>query len=141
MEWKLIEEGYNFEEYQISKTVNGDKYNVIITVYRTLKVDKFWVAVSSGKKRKQELLFEDKEYKAKGGLKALFWVKQVILEFPKFYGNAYNKRQYIIIHWSDNRRRDIYKRLEKDGFRFTMEDGYKVLMKGVESFRAKRIKN
>lgn len=43
-----------------------------------------------------------------------------------------------MISWSDSRRRDIYKRLEKDGFRFTLDEGKKVLMKRIVN-RAKKV--
>lgn len=131
IDFELIEKGDNYEEFKVSKEFEGDVYTVIITAYKTLKSDKFWVAVSSGKKKKHREVFEEKDYKSKGGIKALLWVKEVILAFPAFWQNPYNKRQYIVIHWSDNRRRNIYKRLEREGFKFMVDEGFKVLIKRV----------
>ena len=106
-------------------------YEVTITVFSTFKSEKFWISASSGKKRNQRKFFEERDYKSKGGIEALLWIRDVILDFPNFIGNPFNKKQYIVIHWSDSRRRDIYKRLEKYGFRFTLDEGKKVLMKRV----------
>jgi hypothetical protein len=95
---------------------------------------KLWVALSSGKKRKDLKIFEDKENKSFGGIKALIWVKKAILEFPEYYKEAYiteDVKLYICIQWSDNRRRDVYKRLEKDGFYFKHIDGSKALVKEI----------
>jgi hypothetical protein len=45
-----------------------------------------------------------------------------------------NKKQYICVAWADSRRRDIYQRLVKEGFIFTMDDGEKILMKRFNSY-------
>ena len=75
-------------------------------------------------------IFEDKENKSLGGIRALFWIKEAMYDFPEFYSNYVDGRnQYICIGWADSRRRDIYARLQKEGFTFTMEWGKKVLMK------------
>ena len=129
MEWELQDKGSNYRVYTTSKEFNGDLYVVTIWVDKSLKSDKFWIGVSSGKKRKHRKIFEEKEYKSKGGLKALLWIKDSIFDFPIYYGNTYNKKQYICLHWSDARRRDIYSRLERYGFQFVFEDGQKILMK------------
>jgi hypothetical protein len=53
-------------------------------------------------------------------------------DFPKFYADRRNIKElntYICIGWADSRRRNIYQRLEKEGFRFSMEDGKKILIK------------
>ena len=133
MEWQLKERDREsgYELYVTSKEFNGDTYVVLISVYKTLKADRFWVAVSSGKKRKHIDIFEDKDYKSKGGIKALLWVKDAVFNFPEFYGNPFNKKQYACILWSDSRRRDIYQRLEKYGFTFVFEGGQKILRKSL----------
>lgn len=129
MDWNLIERDYHFALYTTSKEFNGDVYVVSVEVERSLKSDKFWVHVSSGKKRKHLEVFEEKEYKSHGGMKALFWIKEAMYDFPKFYQNYYNKTQYLCIGWADNRRRNIYERLTREGFRFTYNEGIKILMK------------
>lgn len=129
MEWKKKPHYKNI--YFTSKKFNGYQYNVLITVDETTesKSIKYWVAASSGKKRREFAIFEEKEAKSLGGIKALFWVKEAILDFPVFYRNPYNKIEYICIAWADNRRRDIYERLKKEGFVFAMELGVKILRK------------
>ena len=117
-----------------SEYFNGYKYTVEITVEDKIKSLRFWVAVSSGKKRKDLNIFEEKENKSLGGIKALFWVKKAILHFPTFYTEGWrteNTKMYICVTWADSRRRDIYKRLEKDGFYFMQIDGNKTLIKEV----------
>lgn len=127
MEWTKYEDFTNV--YVTSKIFNGYQYNVIITVMDKAKSIKYWVAASSGKKRREFEIFEDKEFKSLGGIKALFWIKEAILDFPSFYRNPYKKTEYICIGWADNRRRDIYERLKKEGFNFAMEQGSKILIK------------
>lgn len=129
MEWNLKERGLGYEIYTTSKEFNGDVYVASVEVYRTLKSDKFWFHVSSGKKRKHLEIFEQKEYKSHGGMKALFWIKEAMYDFPKYYKNTWNKSQYIVVGWADNRRRNIYERLTREGFKFSYYEGRKVLMK------------
>lgn len=129
MEW-IKDRNYK-NVYYISKKFNGYQYNVIITVFdkTASKSIKYWVAASSGKKRREFEIFEEKDTKSLGGIKALFWVKEAILNFPSFYTNPYNKTEFICIGWADSRRRDIYERLKSEGFNFAMEDGSKILIK------------
>lgn len=117
--------------YYTSKDFNGCKYYLYMSVYEYSKSDKFWVSISSGKKRKYIHVFEPKENKSTGGLEALFWIKNTMLEFPDFYNRHREsiKSQYICVSWADSRRRDIYQRLTKEGFVFTMDKGEKILMK------------
>jgi hypothetical protein len=57
-----------------------------------------------------------------------------MLEFPNSTIKKYsNKKQYICVAWADSRR-DIYQRLVKEGFIFTMDDGEKILMKRFNSY-------
>lgn len=129
MEWSKHK--YFTNVYTTSKVFNGYQYNVLITIQDKTesKSIKYWVAASSGKKRREFEIFEDKGSKSLGGIKALFWVKEAIMNFPSFYGNPYNKKEYICIGWADSRRRDIYERLRKEGFQFAMEQGNKILIK------------
>ena len=121
--------------FTCSESFNGYKYTIEVTVEDKIKSLRFWIAVSSGKKRKELDIFEDKKNKSLGGLKALFWIKKAVLHFPTFYHKGWmtdNTRMYICITWADSRRRDIYEKfLEKDGFSFMNIDGKKTLVKEI----------
>lgn len=131
MEWIRDKRWVN-RIYYTSKKFNGFQYNVIITVEEGSKTLKYWVAVSSGKKRKDFEVFEDKGSKSLGGIKALFWCREAIYDFPKFYSNYVDgRKEFICIGWADARRRDVYSRLEKEGFIFMNERGNKILMKNL----------
>lgn len=128
MEW-IRDRSYDYKVFKCSETFEGYVYTIMIYVEEVeFKSVKFHIGVSSGKKRKHREIFEHKEYKSKGGLKALMWLKDKTLEFPEYYDSKI-KNQYICIGWADSRRRDIYKRLEKYGFQFTFNEGEKILMK------------
>ena len=111
---------------------NGYQYNVIIIPEQTDKSIKYWIQVSSGKKRKEFEIFEEKESKSLGGVRTLFWIKDAMYDFPKFYTEKIGISKlssYICIGWSDSRRRNIYQRLQKEGFQFANYEGKKILMK------------
>jgi len=114
-------------------TFNGFTYEVVAIIDKTDKSDKFWFSVGSGKKRKDISVWEQKDKKSLGGVSALIWIKNMILYFPEYYTSTPygkdKKRRYLIIGWSDNKRRNIYERLKKYGFRFSMESGNKILIK------------
>lgn len=131
MDWKRYrrDEG---EFYYKDEYFNGFKYHLEVYVDTTFKSEKFWFALSSGKKRKELEIFEDKDRKSGGGIKALIWAKNEILGFSNYLNNTFNKNRYICIRWADSRRRDIYQRLEKEGFEFQMIDNVKTLVKKVE---------
>lgn len=131
-EWLISETHY--DSFYLSEYFNGYKYTCHVWVEAGGKSFKFWFGASSGKKRKELDIFEDKDNKSLGGLKALFWLKRCVLEFSDWYspkyirGAADNKKSKIIcISWADAKRRDIYSRLE--GFSFNIIDGNKVLTK------------
>lgn len=118
--------------YYQTKMFDKYKYNIFITLEETDKSLKYWIAISSGKKRKEFDIFEEKENKSLVGIKPLFWIKNEILEFPKYYTKGMtNKSQYICITWADNRRRNIYQRLEREGFKFMNIGGEKCLVKKI----------
>ena len=128
MEWTKHKEYVDC--YYTSREFNGYTYNTVISVEVSDKSVKYYVAVSSGKKRRDFDIFEEKSSKSFGGIRALFWIKEAMYDFPKFYSRwVENRNQYICIGWADSRRRDIYKRLEKRGFQFMIEGGRKILMK------------
>jgi hypothetical protein len=130
MDW-IRDKDYEGKVYYTTKDFNGCKYYLYMSVYENSKSDKFWVSISSGKKRKDFHVFEPKENKSTGGLEALVWIKNTMLEFPEFYNShrKITKSQYICVSWADSRRRDIYQRLTKEGFVFTIDEGEKILMK------------
>lgn len=126
-EWHKI----NTHEYEIHQVFNGYIYLLNIVVEENWKSFKYWIAAGSGKKKKDLRVFEERFSKSFGGLTALLWIKEKMMEFPEFYENKYYKpkNSYICIHWADSRRRDIYQRLEKEGFKFFTEHGVKILRK------------
>lgn len=115
--------------YYARETFNSCNYYIYFSVVSTFKSEKIWISVSSGKKRKDAFIFEPKDNKSLGGIKAFFWLKAAMLGFPEYFGNSLNKSQYLVVAWADSRRRDIYERLTREGFTFTIEDNTKVLMK------------
>jgi hypothetical protein len=121
--------------FYCEKYFGGFKYSVIITVEALSKSVRFWVYTSSGKKRKELEIYGDKINKSLGGIKALFWIKDAVLNFPIFYNIKYDiddLKAYLCILWSDSRRRDIYARLEKEGFSFMQINGVKTLVKNCK---------
>ena len=130
MNWiKKTEDGV--KTFSCSEIFNGCTYTVTVWVYDYLKRSEFWVGLSSGKKRRDLEIFEPKENKSTGGIAALLWAKEMMLSFPEYYGNPYNQKQFICVHWADARRRDIYSRLINDGFGFIMKNNQKILIKKV----------
>jgi hypothetical protein len=117
--------------YHACEIFNGCKYYIYFDVDETFKSEKIWIYVSSGKKRKDFLIFGSKDSKSNGGIRALIWLKDAMLNFPGYFGNPLKKQQYLVIAWSDSRRRDIYQRLMNEGFVFAMESGSKVLIKKI----------
>ena len=106
------------------------QYNVLVIPEQTDKTVKYWVHASSGKKRKEFEIFEEKASKSLGGIRALFWIKEAMYDFPKYFSNRVGSRtEYLMIGWADSRRRNIYQRLEKEGFLFMVDNGNKILMK------------
>lgn len=128
MDWERNTEFHN--TYHCSKEFNGFTYVTSVFVEDNPKTVRYWVGASSGKKRKDLEVFDDKPEKSLGGIQALLWIKSCMEDFPKWYGyRVRGRKQYICIHWVDSRRRDIYSRLQKEGFRFMTIDGNKTLIK------------
>lgn len=128
MEWvKVPNMG---ETYYKTAVFNESTYYLEAYIESTYKTEKIWFALSSGKKRKELYIFEEKERKSKGGIQALLWAKKEMLGFIDFALNPLNKKQYLCIRWADNRRRDIYARaLMSEGFQFAVIEKEKVLIK------------
>lgn len=117
--------------YYCSEEFNGYTYVIQIIPEVLSKSIRYWPSLSSGTKRKELDIFEEKPNKSKGGIKALLWAKDAILDFPNWYKYSYGKQQYICIAWADNRRRNIYERLKSEGFKFMKIDGNKILIKKI----------
>ena len=91
----------NYETYQIVKEFGRDKYFLEFMI----DSDKVFVYLSSGNKRKHKEVFEDKDYKSSGGLKALFWARDSMFDFIKF-----RPTKYTVVGWTNSRRKRVYKR-------------------------------
>jgi len=128
MEW--VKDPKYTNVWYTTKKFGKYQYNVLIIPQETDKSVKYWIHVSSGKKRKEFEIFEDKENKSLGGIRALFWIKEAMYDFPKyFFKYVGNRTEYICIGWADSRRRNIYQRLQKEGFQFMIENRNKILIK------------
>ena len=135
MEWNKLEKYQDC--FYTSKEFNGYTYNVVISVEKSDKSIKYFVAVSSGKKRKEFDIFEEKLNKSFGGIRALFWIREAVYDFPFFHTNSpygrglvQGKNCYLCVGWADSRRKKIYQRyLEKDGFVLMRDNNYNILMK------------
>ena len=128
MEW--IKDPKYTNVWYTTKKFGKYQYNVLVIPEQTDKSIKYWISVSSGKKRKEFEIFEDKASKSLGGIRALFWIKEAMYDFPKYFSNRVGSRaEYLMIGWADSRRRNIYQRLEKEGFLFMVDNGNKILMK------------
>lgn len=131
---QVVCHGYN-EYFVIEKHFNGIKYRLEISPHVHKRTVYCYVSLSSGKKRKDLKIFMDKGYKNNGvGISALLWAKRLMLSFPDYYQSLpgrdhKNKKVYIAINWSDNRRRDIYSRLKQQGFIFMNTEFGKSLVK------------
>lgn len=126
---------YDVACYYKIKKFNSTYYKIDFELRGWPKSMKIWVSASSGKKRKHLDSFEPNDYSRDGGIKALLWLKEEMLSIPAFLDGEYNIEgipKYFCISWSDSRRRDIYSRLEAEGFKFIVDGGEKILMKKLE---------
>lgn len=130
---------YLTDTFNIYKKIGSIQYKLTITIYYDTKVIKYWVSMSSGRKRKQLEVYEDKSEKSNGSISILLWAKKSIDKFPEYYRNCKSekffekyKKEYICINWSDSRRRDIYSRLKKYGYYFMKVDNEKILIKEIK---------
>jgi len=128
MNWIKSTEYY--DTYSCTEYFNEYKYTILIWVEKSHKSVKYWMGVSSGKKRRELEIFEEKEDKSLGGIEALLWVRNCFFDFPLFYAPyVKGRKEYLCVSWADTRRKNIYKRLEKYGFRFMVDQGQEVLIK------------
>ncbi|AFF28212.1 gp214 [Sphingomonas phage PAU] len=70
-----------------------------------------YVSLSSGRKRKQLSIYEDKPEKNSCGIEILIWTKEAMLDFPIWFNDRHiNKLNSMLVTGSDTRRFKIYKR-------------------------------
>ncbi len=130
MEWERYERddlsfnGY-YHIFRKEALFGKIKFRILASVNPDLDV---FIGVSSGRKRKQLEIFEDKGEKNIGcGIEVLKWIKQSVLEFPEWHANNHSyPLRSLQIQASDKRRWEIYKRsLVREGF-YTQKtrDGY-----------------
>lgn len=118
MEWKR-ENIDGWCVYNTYKNFNGVEYKLSITVYDFQKSIKYFVSLSSGKKRKDLDVYEDKPFVSGNGLSPLLWAKDTMFTFPSYWKRnrcSEKRKEYILVKAEDSRRRRIYERLRKYGF-------------------------
>lgn len=115
MSYKYIDNG----EFEYKFEINNTKYLVEFSVYENHKTSNIYVGFSGDKKRKKRDSFSS--LGNKNGLKPLIKAKEIILNFVEWYNETYiiPKTAYLCIGWSDNRRKKIYSRLLRDGFKLS----------------------
>lgn len=102
--------------YEYMFVENGVKYYILFSFYDE---DVFSIFLSSGKKRRELRVFEEKESISFNGIKVLLKILNIInVEFPKFYGEC-----SLIAFWADSKRRRVYERLENYGWKLCRIDG------------------
>lgn len=132
LKWKKdkeIEDAF----YKIKK-INTTYYKLTFSVYYYNKSIKIEIAASSGNKRKHLDDYTVNNFHRDGGIKALLWLRDEIngiLDFLEGYYILGNRKRYISIAWEDSQRRNVYSRLQKEGFYFMMDEGRKVLIKRI----------
>lgn len=117
---------------------NDYKYVVSISTEERSKSIRFWVFASSGKKRSELEIYEDKPNKSFGGIRALLWMKKAVLSFPDYYHRHYRTegmKLIICIAWADSKRKRVYERLKKEGFFFSHIDGNETLIKKITELK------
>lgn len=120
--------------WRIKGLINNSMYQMDFHTYYLNNSLRIYVALSSGKKRK-ELDYSGlyKTNNSDGGLKTLVWCKNQIKKFIEEHKSLvryYNDMEsiYIIVGWDDKKRREIYKAKLKDlGFYMTHDLGSKCL--------------
>ena len=97
--------------------LNGITYYII---FLYINSDTYSVLLSSGKKRKELKIFEEKKNISFNGYEVLIKVFNIVnTEFPKFY----NSNLTLVVFWADTKRRRVYKRLENYGWRLSRVEG------------------
>lgn len=105
---RIEQQYYGYTSYLAKQKIGTSTYYLYLHTDSTT----IYVTLSSGKKRKHRAIFEDKEQKSDGGIKALLWAVRTMLDFQ----SNYLKGRMLIVKPADSRRRKIYKRLLNYGF-------------------------
>ena len=114
---KVSECGKYVDGWECIFIENGVKYYILFNYWSEKTFSMF---LSSGKKRRELRVFEEKESISFNGIKVLLKILNIInVEFPKFY----NSDVSIAVFWADTKRRRVYKRLENYGWRLSRVDG------------------
>ena len=109
--------GRFLDGYETKFDWNGITYYIILLYINS---DTYSVMLSSGKKRKELKIFEEKKSKSLNGIEVLIKILNIVnIEFPKFY----NSNLTLAVFWADNKRRRVYKRLENYGWKLCRIDG------------------
>ena len=119
MEFKEIisDCGRFLDGYETKFDWNGITYYVMFSVFNN---DTYSVMLSSGKKRRELKIFEEKKNISFNGYEVLIKVFNIVnTEFPKFY----NSNLTLVVFWADTKRRRVYKRLENYGWRLSRVEG------------------
>jgi len=133
MDW-IEDKRYRDVYYKIKK-FNTTTYRIEAIIQPNTKTLKTYFAVSSGKKRKSFTNFEADTLIRDGGMQALLWIKNEILNFYSFCNKVYRceefEKCFLYIAWSDTRRKRVYGRLVKEGFQFRKDFNENYLVKEI----------
>ena len=114
---KVSECGRFLDGYEYMFVENGVRYYILFNCWGEKT---FSIFLSSGKKRRELRVFEEKESISFNGIKVLLKILNIInIEFPKFY----NSDLTLVVFWADTKRRRVYKRLENYGWRLSRVEG------------------
>ena len=109
--------GRFLDGYETKFDWDGITYYVMFSVFNN---DTYNVVLSSGKKRRELKIFEEKKSKSFNGIEVLIKILNIVnIEFPKFY----NSDLTLVVFWADTKRRRVYKRLENYGWRLSRVEG------------------
>lgn len=114
---KVSDCGRFLDGYETKFEWNGITYYIMFSIFNN---DTYSVMLSSGKKRKELKIFEEKKNISFNGYEVLLKILNIInVEFPKFY----NSNLTLAVFWADSKRRRVYKRLENYGWKLCRIDG------------------
>lgn len=135
-EWELDEQ--YIDTWFICKKFGTCNYKLTVYVEVLNKSVKYNIGLSSGRKRSDLDIYENKDVKSDGGISALLWAVNTAMSFPELFKEKRSnfiskkiKNHYLCINWADSRRRDIYARLNKYGFKFMNFNNEKTLIKKI----------
>lgn len=134
---KFDGDNYSYGYYRTEKLSNGQTIAIYLFRYENMRNNEYsvFVAIANKKKHIKQLILgqrdilSDKET-GRCGLEGLFWAKRQLLDFEN---SSYCKSGDIIeIHWTDNRRRNVYEHgLKKYGYVLGNRYGNKCLFKKI----------